>query len=53
MDDYRERISAYRLSLSMVEQMLRRGLISWNDYSVIRRMLAEKYGISSSSIFFE
>ena len=53
MDSYSDRITAYRLSLSMVESMLRRGIISEKDYAEIRRMLAEKYGISLSSIFLE
>ena len=52
MDDYRERIAAYRLSLSMVECMLKRGIISEKEYLETKRILAEKYGISLSSIFF-
>lgn len=53
MEIYNEKIAAYRLSMSMVESMMQRGIISEKDYVVIRRMLAEKYGISLSSIFFE
>lgn len=53
MDAYNEKITAYRLSMSMVESMMRRGIISEKDYVAIRRMLAEKYGISLYSIFFK
>ena len=53
MDAYNEKIATYRLSMSMVESMMRRGIISEKDYVAIRRMLAEKYGISLSSIFFK
>jgi hypothetical protein len=53
MDAYNEKVTAYRLSMSMVESMMRRGIISEKDYVVIQRMLAEKYGISLSSIFFK
>ncbi len=53
MDNYNERIAAFRLSLSMAESMLRRGIITEQNYAEIRRLLAEKYDISLSSIFLE
>lgn len=52
MDDYNERITAYRLALSMANAMRKRGIISDRDYEKIRTVIAEKYGISLSSIFF-
>lgn len=52
MDDYNERISAYRLAMNMASTMLKRGIISDKDYEKIHRIMAEKYGISLSSIFF-
>ena len=51
MDDYKERIAAYRLAMSMAETMRERGIISDEDYRKISTVLAEKYGISLSSIF--
>ena len=52
MDDYTERITAYRLAMSMADTMRKRGIISDKDYEKIRTVIAEKYGISLSSIFF-
>ena len=52
MYDYNERIIAYRLALSMAKAMRKRGIISDRDYEKIRTVIAEKYGISLSSIFF-
>ena len=37
---------------SMAKAMLERGIISEKDYDIIDRLMAEKYGISLSSIFF-
>lgn len=48
---YEERIAAYRLAMSMAKAMLQRGIISDKEYTVIDRLMAEKYGISLSSIF--
>lgn len=48
---YEERIAAYRLAMSMAKAMLQRGIISDKEYAVIDRLMAEKYGISLSSIF--
>lgn len=52
MDDYGNRIIRYRLAMSMAETMRKRGIISDMDYEKIRTVIAEKYGISLSSIFF-
>lgn len=52
MDDYSKRITAYRLAMSMADTMRKRGIISDKDYEKIRTVIAEKYGISLSSIFF-
>lgn len=49
--EYEERIAAYRLAMSMAKAMLERGIISEKDYDIIDRLMAEKYGISLSSIF--
>ena len=49
--EYKERVAAYRLAMSIAKTMLQRGIISDKEYGVIDRLMAEKYGISSSSIF--
>jgi hypothetical protein len=52
MDNYSERVIAFRLAMSMANTMLKRGIISNDDYKKIQQVMAEKYGISLSSIFF-
>ena len=52
MDDYNERITAYRLAMSIADTMRKRGIISNKDYEKIRTVIAEKYGITLSSIFY-
>ena len=67
MDDYNERITAYTLTnvrtlkehnvevyfeKENIYTMRKRGIISDKDYEKIRTVIAEKYGISLSSIFF-
>lgn len=49
--EYKERVAVYRLAMSIAKTMLQRGIISDKEYGVIDRLMAEKYGISSSSIF--
>ena len=51
MENYNERIIAFRLAMSMANIMLKRGIISVDDYKKIQQSMAEKYGISLSSIF--
>lgn len=51
MDEYTEKVKAYRLAMSMAKAMLQRGIISDKDYKEISARMAEKYGISLSSIF--
>ena len=51
MMEYEERIAAYRLAMSMAKAMLERHIISEKDYDIIDRLMAERYGISLSSIF--
>ena len=53
MSEYNERIAAYKLAMGMADTMRKRGIISDDDYDKIRRIMAEKYGISLSSIFLE
>lgn len=51
MDEYTEKVKAYRLAMSLAETMRKRGIISDKDYKEISARMAEKYGISLSSIF--
>lgn len=48
-----ERVIAFRASMSMVKEMLNRGIISNTDFALIQERLKEKYGFSSRSIFAE
>lgn len=45
------KIVAYRQSVSIVKSMLIQGIISENEYTEIERILAQKYGLSSFTIF--
>ena len=51
MENYNERIIAFRLAMSMANIMLKRGIISVDDYKKILQVMAEKYCIPLSSIF--
>jgi hypothetical protein len=48
-----EKIIAYRTAVSIVKSMLVQGIISAEEYHKIDTMLAEKYGLSSCTIFCE
>ena len=48
-----ERVIAFRASMSMVKEMLDRGIITDSDFRVVQERLKEKYGFSSRSIFAE
>ncbi len=48
--DYRNALVSYRISMSLAEDMLLRGIISERDYSKIDRIIAKKYGLSLDSI---
>ena len=48
---YFENIYAYSLSMRMAKTMLKEGIISEEDYVKIDKIIADKYGINSCSIF--
>ena len=48
-----ERVIAFRASMSMVKEMLDRGIITDSDFRVVQERLKEKYGFSSRLIFAE
>jgi hypothetical protein len=48
---YRSRLERYLASMIQVKRMLSKGIISPTDYVVIDTILANKYGISSCSVY--
>ena len=46
-----KKVATYRTAMSIIKEMLRRGLISADDYTKIDTKMAEKYGLKSSTIF--
>lgn len=50
-NDYYKRVCAYSLSMRMAKSMLKEGIISEEDYVKIDKIIADKYGINSCSIF--
>lgn len=45
------KIIAYKASISLMRDMLSKGLISEGEYAKIDTMLAQKYGLSLCSIY--
>ena len=41
MDEYTEKVKAYRLAMSMAKAMLQRGIISDKEYALIDRLMAK------------
>jgi len=46
-----DRLAKYRATMAAIEQMLKQGLITVDEYDQIDRMLAPTFGIDLSSIF--
>jgi len=51
MSDYDKRLFAYQMVMALARSMRSKGLISAKEYAKIDTIIAEKYGISSCSIF--
>ena len=52
MDEQRkQQLLRYRMAMSMAKEMLRRGLISEEEYGIIDTIMTKKYGVTSSTIF--
>ena len=51
MDELYQRLTAYQTAMSLARNMLRQGIISEDDYCKIDTIIAQKYGVSSCSIF--
>lgn len=47
-----EAVTRYRIALAILYECVKRAAISEDEYEKCRTALAEKYGISSCSIFF-
>ena len=50
-DAYRERLEQYLASMLQAKQMLSMGILTLEDYATIDTIMAEKYGISSCSLY--
>ena len=50
-EELARKVRAYRTAMSIIGEMLKKGLISDEDYAVIDTKMAEKYGLKSSTIF--
>ena len=50
-DDYYKQVCEYSMSMRMAKTMLKEGIISEEDYVKIDKIIADKYGINSCSIF--
>lgn len=48
---YRSNLESYLVSALQAKNMLSMGILTPKDYTIIDTMLAEKYGISSCSIY--
>ena len=48
--DYRERLVSYRMTMSLVSEMLSDGLISEKEYARIDRIIASSRGLDLSGI---
>ena len=51
MDEKLEKLFRYQTVMAWVRSLLKQSLISKKEYSRIDTMMAQKYGISSCSIF--
>ena len=51
MSDYDKRLFAYQMAMALARSMRSKGLISAKEYAKIDTIIAEKYGISSCSLY--
>ena len=51
MSHYDKRLFAYQMAMALARSMRSKGLISGKEYAKIDTIIANKYGISSCSIF--
>jgi len=48
-----DRVLGYKSAMAQARRMLAAGIISGSEYAIIDTMMAEKYGLSSCSLFRE
>ena len=48
---YRTKLESYLASMLQAKRMLSMGILTSKDYSIIDTIIAEKYGISSCSLY--
>lgn len=51
MDEYHQHLIAYQATMSIVRQMLDRGIITEEEYHKIDTIIAKRHSISLCSIF--
>ncbi len=51
MDEFRQRVIAYQIAMTLARSMLSQGIITEEEYRKIDTIMAEKYSLSSGSIF--
>ena len=51
MDEYRQHLIAYQTTMSIVRQMLDRGIITEEEYHKIDTIIAKRHSISLCSIY--
>ena len=52
MDEQQARqLIQYRMAMSMARELVNRGIISEEEYDQIDRIIANKYGLTSGSLF--
>lgn len=51
MTELKERIAAYQIAMSVVRELLSKGIITESEYRKIDTILAKKYGLNSCTIF--
>ena len=52
-EEYFASILGYKSAMAQARLMLSKGIISEDEYAIIDTMMAEKYGLSSCSVFRE
>lgn len=51
IEEYRTRLEQYLASMLQMKKMLSMGILTRDDYAKMDTILAEKYGISSCSLY--
>ena len=51
MDEHRKHLIAYQTTMSVVREMLKRGIITEGEYNKIDTIIAKRHAISLCSIF--